>query len=89
MDLSQSFPRIVYVNGVFDFEGQEISYQPQHDSIAFVMLQKKNVPIWPSKQNYWTSEARWQNKARFGFKIYIYFEVYIQNMDKVKKLQSS
>lgn len=40
MDLSQSFPRVVYVNGVFDFEGQGISYQP-HDSIAFVMLQKK------------------------------------------------
>lgn len=88
MDLSQSFPRVVYVNGVFDFEGQGISYQP-HDSIAFVMLQKKNVPIWPSKQNYWTSEARWHNKAKFGFKICNYFEVYIQNMDKVKELQIS
>lgn len=87
MDLSQSFPRIVDVNGVFDFEGQGISYQPQRDSIAFVMLQEKNVPIWPSKQNYWTSEARWQ-KARVSFKIYIYFEVYI-HMDKVKELQIS
>lgn len=41
MDLSQSFPRVVYVNGVFDFEGQGLSYQPQHDTIAFVMQQKK------------------------------------------------